>query len=186
LETLSNRLKEEKITLEKLTTQSNEKESIYKNLVDNTQRLKNKVQHFEDLERQVKEGKLIELEEENNRLSESLKSEEDKFNSLKAERDNLLQKQLTQQDHIQKIIKQTELVGNTDELFREFEEKCKTHNEKMLQNQLDEVEQHKGFIEGFSDKDIYTDKILTPSIQQKLDKAKKMLDEVDAELNARL
>lgn len=178
-------LEHEKKHLESIKVELTKEEERNTNLINNKNTLNRRIQFLRDLEQQVKEGKLIELEKENNQLNESLKLEESKFNTLKIERDCLLKKQLTQQDHIQKIINQTRLIGNTDELFKGFEEKCKAHNEEMLKNQLEEVERIKGEIEIYSDKDVYSGNIIS-SIEEKLTQIKNLLEEVNTKIRANM
>ena len=98
-------------------------------------------------------------------------------------RDELHLQQKELERETQKIIKQTEIIGNTEHLFAEFRVKCKKHNEKLLQQHLEESKLLGINLEFTADT---SEELMDASMNNKIEKAKSLLKEVETALKAKI
>jgi len=95
----------------------------------------------------------------------------------------LYKEQTSKEEAVQKVIKQTALIGNTSTLFSELEAKCNSHNMAMTKQQLQDYEDLTIRLQFTNET---SEDIIDSSMHSQLETAKSLLEKVDESIKNKL
>lgn len=162
--------------LEQENQQLGKKEAIFKELVNNKQKLAARKEELLMLKKDVRENKLQDLANQVQQLEQQLKEKEQEKIDLLDKKNTIAIQVNDLKTGTQKILSETVLLGKANEILEDIKKKCVQHNEEVVDVLVDDTEQLKLQLD-FS---ISTStELIDSSIEDLIDKTKNNLKSID-------